>query len=159
MPSLLILAPCQRIVHGDEEHDVSFISILEGVKIRVASGAEPPPGTTIPMTWYVFVCWKKDEDDQDRKYEQRILFMNPSGESMMETVPQEFYFDTRMVHVITRFSNFPISHQGICPLIVQIRELGQEQWGQTVSYPLLVEYEDRPPITDKANKVVIWHKI
>jgi len=113
------------------------------------------------MNWCVFVMWKQEPDDRDKKFEQRLLFKTPDGKLMMETAPQTFFFEMRMVNVITRLSNFPLSHCGICPLTVEYRELGKEQWNETASFPLLIEHDRLPskPSSEPTKKTVIWHNV
>lgn len=161
MPHLLIFAPCQKVLH-DEDKETSLISIIQGFRIGLLpSVPDPPPGTLVPMNWCIYVRWKQEPDDHDKKFEQRILFKTPDGKVMMETVPQTFFFEMRLVDVITRFVNFPVSYYGICPLIVEYRELGKEQWNETASFPLLIEHERLPskPPSEPTKKTVIWHNV
>ena len=161
MPHLLIFAPCQRVLH-DEDKETSLISIIEGLRFGLLPNVpDPPLGTLVPMNWCTYVTWKQEPDDHDKKFEQRILFRTPDGELMMETAPQTFIFEMRMVSVITRFVNFPLAHCGVCPLTVEYRELGKEQWNDAASFPLLIEHERmscKPP-SEQTKKTVIWHNV
>ena len=105
--------------------------------------------------------WKPEPDDHDKKFEQRILFKTPDGELIMETVPQTFFFEKRFVSINTRFLNFPLGHCGICPLTVEYRELGKEQWNEAASFPLLIEHDRLPskPPSQPAKQTVIWHNL
>ncbi|MGA2000520.1 MAG: hypothetical protein ABSG52_11035 [Terriglobales bacterium] len=160
MPRLLILAPCHSVLHDEEGHDASLISIIEGVKLTVLPGApEPPRGTLVPMHWCVYACWQQEAGDpKDKQYEQRLLCKAPTGELIMETAPRAFNFETRMVNVINKFINFPVWQKGICPISAEYREVGTEQWVEVASYPLLIEHEVQPQKSDTTSKTVIWHK-
>ena len=110
------------------------------------------------MNWWVYTTWRAEPGDNGKTFEQRLLLFNPGGQLIMETAPHTFSFETRMVHVTTKFSNFPISHEGECPLKVEIREVGEQAWISKASYPFNITHAPAPAGPRPSN-TVIWHKV
>ncbi|HEY5175834.1 MAG TPA: hypothetical protein VII95_09760 [Terriglobales bacterium] len=166
MPRLLIFVPCFGILHDEDDQSVSLISLIEGLKIQfLPESPEPPAGTIISLRWCAYARWARGPGDEAKHLEQRILLKSPSGVLLMETAPAALPFDdqpnTRLLTVTTKFVRFNVSHPGICPLILEYREAGEDLWTEAASYPLQLEWEKPSPSKSSdtlPSSPVTWHK-
>jgi hypothetical protein len=143
MPKLLLFAPCQKAIISRDDNNVSLIAVLSRVTaiFPAASPTELPKGSVLPMPWSAISVWYRQKEDEGKKYEQqfRLVF---GEEDLLETLTTSFSFegDKTEHRIFTQSMVFPIWKTGICSLKLLWREVGQPEWKEEASYPLMVDH-------------------
>lgn len=150
MLKLLVFAPCQKVIVGEDDHLTSMIALMESVTVQVRG--ELPADAIVPLPWSVLTLWRREEDLPTPKiYEQRLEVFRPDGERAAHALST---FNVSNVH--NNFRNvivmnaFPAGKSGWCSLKLFLREAGdQNQWTECSDYPLEIIHENLP---EDANK-------
>lgn len=140
MPKLLIFAPCQKVIVG-QDSATSLISITEGFVIDVQESV--PKDAALPMTWSILTLWHKEgESEENRIYEQRIESELAGAEKKAVDVTQEFVIskEFRNTRNVVEIQGFPIGLPGELVLKLSLREKGQEDWLPIAEFPLEIVY-------------------
>ena len=153
MPTLLLLAPCEKVV-VDQNNACSLIAILEEVKIQVVPGTPVPVGTVIPMQWAVVTLWEQASAyDVGRTFEQRTALVSASGKHLVELVGQFTSIEHKpRVRLINQIVGMPVSEPGSHKIKIWFRELAQEpkEWKEVATYPITIDLT-QPPSPDSPN--------
>jgi hypothetical protein len=127
MPTLLLLAPCEKVI-VDQNNASSLIAILEEVKVQVVSGVPIPLGMVIPMQWTVVTLWEQSSAyDVGRAFEQRTALVSASGKHLVELIGQFAFAEHRpRTRVMNQIQGMPVSEPGSHKIKIWFRELAQE---------------------------------
>jgi hypothetical protein len=139
MPNLLIFAPCERVIVEQATNTISLIALLNDVTVPIPAGGEIPMNAAAPQRWYVVSMWHRQSDESDRRFEQRVELIGPSGQTIVNA-HASLTFPAGLIHrnVVT-IEGFPIGLAGDYILRLSLREPDQE-WVTRAEYPLKVEH-------------------
>jgi hypothetical protein len=139
MPKLLIFAPCDKVIVGDDRTS-SLIMIYETLTLTLPapSGGAIPAELVIPSQWNIYTLWHREPTDIGKKFEMNVQFVLPDGNIMFE-VQQEFEMTARNYRNIGVINGLPVGVPGECLLKLLLREDAGE-WQQVEEYPLEVQH-------------------
>lgn len=146
MPSLLFVAPCDRVIL-DANGIVSLISILDEIKFQIVGDTVVPTDTTVPMSWNVVTLWEQSSPyDNGRNFEQRTVLSSESNEIVIEA-RATWTFDKPKQRVINLILGMPIKNPGKHRIRISIREQTDppKEWKEVATYPLLIELVPSSP--------------
>jgi hypothetical protein len=139
MPRLLLFAPCQRVLIGQD----NLISLIEIMNEITLSGEIPDPlpeRAATQMKWSIFAQWEASNEDIGQRFEQRIQMVRDdvvAFESMADFTIEAGKPVHRMVANLTFF---PLVPGGAYRMLLSIRRSGTEEWEQAGDYPFNVIY-------------------
>ena len=140
MLELLIFAPCERAILGDDDL-VSMVVILEAINLETS--IDFPANAVFPMTWAVVSMWSRTEEVQDSlTYEQRVDVIRPdgvlAGSTSTEFTVTNSYHNYRN---ISKFTNFPVGVTGDSIIKLFLREAGENnEWREMAKYPVKINH-------------------
>src|ERR1051326_3506619 len=143
MITLLIFAPCEKVIIGTQDDAASIISVLETIKIKAP--ADLPSEVMLPLRWTVLSVWKRDANIEDSvEFEQLIEVFRSDGSSAGSGSGKfRVTKDHLMYRIIVDFPLFPIGQQGQVFVRTKIRQTNPEtEWSDIAEYPLLVIHEN-----------------
>ena len=92
MPKVLIFAVCEKVILSTE-NTVSLITIMEAIRIGVASNTPSDIQLVARTIWYAFSLWQREEGDKDgAHYHQKVELILPDGKMALETQPIDIEF-------------------------------------------------------------------
>jgi hypothetical protein len=141
MPKLLLFAPCEKIIIEDKSTNVSFISLLDSIRIGVRVG-EIPEGAAIPLRWSVITMWWRQPDEEPRRYEQQWDFVESDGRVLVRD-SAIFVIEGKTHRHITQMEAFPLPRRaGQCLLKLYLREDAEgSERTEITTFPLAVEVQ------------------
>lgn len=153
MLKLLIFAPCERVILGDDKL-ISMVALLESVNLETT--ADLPADALFPMSWGVLGMWQRTVELQEPvKYEQKIELYRPDGERAGGS-HVEFTVNSEMVNYrnIAKFTTFPVGIAGECKLKLSLRESGeQNEWREVAEYSVFMKHIRREAAADEKTTV------
>lgn len=153
MPKILVFAPCEKVIVNQLDNTTSVISILEGLTIDIPEGALSPDGTSIPIKWHILSLWEKVEGEEERKFEQRLELVLPSGVNRFDmTSALDFEPEPRRFRMVTMVTGFPLSPAGACILKLSVREVGHETWQHVDDFPIYITRPSAPQNPEAVNE-------
>jgi hypothetical protein len=151
MLKLLVFAPCEKVIVGEEDHLTSMIGLIEGFKVQVIK--ELPADAIIPLRFSVCTLWRRQEEVKSpQEYEQLLKIIRPDGVAAGEGLTP-FTVSNQHIHFrnVTHMPAFPIGLPGIYQLKLFIRQTGEEnEWSEAAEYPLDVNHEISPESAEPA---------
>lgn len=148
MARLLLFAPCERAIVGQEDKAVSLIGVMTGFTANLPFPHDHPvpENATAPIRWYLVSVWKCDASEVGSEFYQRVILNSPSGTSLLSVdlriAPQQ---EQLIVRGIVHLSSFPIKEFGTHVAILQSRRRQDDEWEERSHYPIDVT---RGPVLD-----------
>ena len=121
MPTLLLFAPCEKVIIAQDNNTVSLISILQDITLGVPAGVEVPEAVAVPMRWYGFAMWQKQPEDEGKRYEMEFSLCAPDGTVLIAGTSQ-FEMNALSHRVSSELSYFPIKQSGLYAFKLYLRE-------------------------------------
>lgn len=137
MPTLLLLAPAERVIVDQFENTVSLIGVFGGLTLPVPASEPIPNDAALPFRWAVFTMWETTEEDRGSTFHQRTRLIAPSGHVLVDGILD--FTPLAEVHR-NKFAieGFPIAEMGRHELQVSIRRAETEEWSTVARYPINV---------------------
>src|SRR5690242_20899801 len=107
MPTLLLFAPCEKVIIGQGDNSLSLISVLQTVQVSLLSHPPVEKNAFIASRWFVAVLWQKEPSDGDVEFEQRIALADPAGEFRIDQI-MPFQMEKPSHRIVCEMSGFPI---------------------------------------------------
>ncbi|MDP9317091.1 MAG: hypothetical protein M3R24_40600 [Chloroflexota bacterium] len=139
MPRLILFVPCDKVLI-DQDGRTSLIALWDTVTLGVASNMDVPRELVIPVRWSIVSLWERTPEDGDTTYEQRTYLRLPDGEIQGETT-HTFTMTQRRHQTVANASNFPVGQGGDLQIVLEIREVGQDEWRPVSEYTITVTYK------------------
>jgi hypothetical protein len=141
MVKLLLFAPCERVIVGQEDGAVSLISLLGGIAASTPfPHGQIPENAVVPLRWYLLSLWRHDQDDLGKQFTQRIVLRAPSGkEALSAELPFQLPQSASAISVvrgITQFNVFPVGEMGTFVAKLFFRDSENSDWSEVAEYPL-----------------------
>jgi hypothetical protein len=140
MPKVLLFVPCEKVI-VDRDNTLSLISVLETITINIprSEQANLPKGAAVPLRWYALSLWRREPEDEGRRYEQRTRFVRDGDDLLPVNVqPIPFLVAYKTFRNVVTLNGFPIVPEGECLIRLAIREAGQGIWREVAEYPIYV---------------------
>ncbi len=140
MPTLLVFAPCEKVIVSQEDNTPSLISFLNTLQVSIPATQEVniPSDVSFPMRWSIFALWRRVNGDEGKLFQQRTVLITPSGQETVKT-DIEFRMAADVQHNTISIFGFPVTSVGQCSLKLLLREAGQEgQWSEIAEYPIRI---------------------
>ena len=140
MPKLLLFAPCERAIIGQDDQSISLISILAGFGASLPFQVDQPlpEGVALPLRWYLVSIWRGEIEDVGKTLYQKVSLVSPSGKELVvveNSVQIEDQFRL-MVKSIVQFQAFPIPEFGTYSVRLNHRMVESLEWTLAADYPL-----------------------
>lgn len=138
MIRLIIFAPCEKLIVGQDNHS-SLISVIEHIKLGgVLDEAELPENAGAPYKWSVLALWHREmEVPEPKEFEAKIELISPSGRSSLAGSTR---FAVSNEHLNYRsvfdFPVFPIAEAGVHYLTLHCKQVDGEEFEQIGQYPI-----------------------
>jgi hypothetical protein len=147
MPTLLMFAPCERVIVGEDDHNVSLIALLQNLNVQIPEGWEAPVDLAAPIKWSVVVLWRREDGDEDKEYQQRVQLVAPD-ERVVIDVPLNFRLPQSSQHNVVVNNGFPVDQPGICWLKLFLRDLApaESESRLVATFPIEVTHLRLPTI-------------
>ncbi len=153
MPKILIFAPCEKVIISEDDNTTSLISLIEGFTIGIPEDVELPEDTSIPIRWHIMSIWEKVEGEGEKRFEQRIELVLPSGKKAMdESTTIDFKPEPTRFRQVTMIVGFPVSSAGPAMLKLSFREVGQADWQAAAEYAIPITRLPATPKGDGTNE-------
>jgi hypothetical protein len=137
MPRLLIFAPCEMLVVG-QDNTVSLVRLLSDITLTNIPNIVPE-GTAVPFRWFIFAEWSMSDEDRQQHWEQKVTLLNARNEDKFSNTaefdPQNQSEKHRMIAVL---GFIPILAAGDYRLQIAFREIGSADWVEAHFYPIKV---------------------
>lgn len=150
MPRLLLFAPCQKAILDSQDTSVSLIGVVHGFTAIQETGQPVPDDLTLPIDWSVVSIWLRQENEDNRAFEQRIDIHRPDGRNILDPIITPFTMTHRTHQIVLRASGFPVGIEGEHSLALSIRENDTQDWQQVFEYPIRVDHVRREAINQQA---------
>jgi hypothetical protein len=124
MPKLLVFAPCEKVIVGEDDHSISIVSLLDTINIPAPQGSIIPSEANAPIRWSIFTLWGREPQDANRQYTQRIRLLKPEGQIAIELFV-DFRVPNDKHRNIVNASGFPVGQAGDC--ILQLALISDEE--------------------------------
>lgn len=141
MPSLLMFAPCDKVIISQEDNSPSLVSILEYITINIpAFGPNLPLIANLPIRWQMFTLWRQVPEDRGKIYQQRTHLVLPDGQFKVDST-MEFRVVAPTQRNVVGIFGFPVLPPGQYPLRLSLREAGQlDGWENVAEFPLTITH-------------------
>jgi len=141
MPTLALLAACERSIIEAETKAISMIGLFTGVKASVPAGETPPANAASPKEWSIVSGWDGNKGEAGKEFVQCLAIFFPDGKPFVERNELKFTIDPgKRHHVTTRLLAFPIGQLGKCHVQVWAEFGGKPVTDKTSIY-INVEHE------------------
>jgi len=148
MLKLLIFAPCEKVILG-EDKSTSLIGLLEALEVGISTSEDLPLDAAAPLQWHVLALWQRTESvNEDIQYQQRIEVVRPDGHvagwGMLEFTVTDKHENFRNV---LKMPAIPIGVAGRCLIKVSLRRIGGPdlEWHEFGQYPLRIIHKKVEP--------------
>lgn len=141
MPKLMLFAPCERVIVEEGSSTVSLISVVQGLTAAVPKDIDPK--ALAPQRWYVLTIWERENTDESRRFEQRVIVQDPQGVKALEMLA-EFEVKKNFHRNITVIEGFPIAEVGRYSLLLSLRAVGEKEWRLLADYPIVLAHITPP---------------
>lgn len=154
MPSLLIFAPCEKVII-DQDNNVSLIGVLNGLQIQVPQNpnAARPRGMAA-YKWEVVTYWDIKPEDRGKRFEQHIKLFGPDGEPTKIEATAAVQTNAQNHRITTTVWGFPILEPGRYVLKLYFQEAHSVEpapenflmfrfMTPVAEYPIAVTYETK----------------
>ncbi len=143
MPRLLVFAPCERVILGQDQ-TASLIVVIQELRFHGPFDKPIEPNAAAVIQLSMFSQWYKLPEDGEKTFEERIVFGGSDGDAVFE-VYGEFQM-TRPVHrVIATLRLLPILKPGEYHFRLFLREKGESEWSSALAdYPVTIAHEMVP---------------
>lgn len=143
LPKPLIFAPCEKVIVDRESSNISLITVLSNIHLRLPPSDESEKQSAIKiigaMKWDIVVLWIQEPGDAGRKFEQQCELLGPDG-SVLNKNRTEFVVNKRTHRVITHVHGFPLSRAGGEHLLkLYLRAEGDTERRVMAEYPIAVQ--------------------
>jgi hypothetical protein len=139
MPKLLLFAPCERVILG-QDNSVSLIVIIQQMQFQAPPGQPIPEGAGVIARFSVFSQWHKLPADGDKIFEQRVILSIGDGNPVIESIA-EFQMTERLHRMIANIPIMPVLHPNEYGFKIFLREKGQQDWGRVLmDYPFEIAH-------------------
>lgn len=149
MAKLLVFAPCERVIVGQEDQSVSLISLLTGLTASLPFPVDQPipDNATLPMRWYFLSVWRCEPSDIGSEFYQRTILRSPSGRELVSVDMKFSPTDPEqpILRGVVHLLSFPMTEFGIHTAILLVRPSEADEWHQISDYPIQVV---RGPVLD-----------
>ena len=138
MPRLLLFAPCEKVIVDQNSNTISLISILQDFAVHVPPNVEVSEKAQVPFRWRALAIWHKQGEDEGKRFEQEVIFINPEGRSVGSAT--SFFEMSRPYHrTVADFPGFPISIFGLYEVKLYFREDREgEEKVEVASFPFSI---------------------
>src|SRR5436190_19938161 len=139
MPTLLIFAPCEKLIVSAEGGMISLISVMERLQANIPQEIPLVRPAAVPMRWALVSIWHRDASDEGKRYEQVFRVIGQDGRTVIHTEPTEITTTVGKprCRIIIPMTQFPVT-DGSLAFRVLYREVGQEEWTLKAEYPVEV---------------------
>jgi hypothetical protein len=150
MPRLLIFAPCEKVIIGQGDNNVSLIGILQTLNLTMspAPGAPspiPPSELVVPLSWTIFTMWQREVGEEvGTAYTQRAALISPSHKHVVEVVTN-FTMEKGLHRIVNGVIGLPAGEAGTYTLRLWLRRAGSGDWNEVASFPLTVTHSSAVP--------------
>lgn len=135
MPSLLLFAPCEKLLVDEQSHSTSLIGILQEIHYKLPPGAQLQPNALLPMNWSVVSIWQEEEPaDSGVEFEQRIVLENTGGKIFLENTVK-WKFEKPSHRIVGNVPGLPIGSRKLT-LKLSYRASLSRDWHEVASFPL-----------------------
>lgn len=138
MPKLLLFAPCEKAIVEEGSNTVSLITVLQELNVSIPIGKNIDSNTLAPQRWYLVSLWRREDGDEEKRFEQRVTITDPGHRKRLEAFG-EFDFPKAWHRVIVQIDGIPIATQGDFSITVAIRESGGD-WRVAGEFPLTITH-------------------
>jgi len=154
--TLLVFAPCEKVIVGEDDHLTSMIALMERVNIQVSG--QLPADAIFPLKWSVCALWHRAmEVDPPRMFEQKFQILRPDGEEAAHALSVfAVTNDHQNFRNVLHLNAFPIGLPGAYRLRLALREKDDPtEWQYAAEYPLEVFHEitAEPSKKESSNEV------
>ena len=141
MPRLLIFAPCEKVIIGQGDNNVSLIGIIQNVQVhpKPDGTSKIPPNTLLQSSWNIFSLWQKEAEDDGVVYTQRVVLISRTGKTLVESITG-FTMEKEWHRIITSVPGLPIGEAGTHTLKLSLRRVGSSDWNEISSFPLTITH-------------------
>src|SRR5882724_3495333 len=88
MPTLLLFAPCEKVIIAHDNKTVSLITVLQDIVMAFPASLQMPETIAVSLRWCWFAMWQKQAEDEGKRYEQEINLCAPDGTVVLTKVSQ-----------------------------------------------------------------------
>ncbi len=116
---------------------MSLIAVLHQLHVGIPKNA-PPAGDAAVATgkWSVLAVWQKEpHENENMSFEQKVVLVDPSGRGRWESFTS-FQIPKTQHRIIGNILGFPVEPQGTYTLRVSVRQQGDSDWREVLSYPI-----------------------
>lgn len=132
---------CTRSSVDKETNNISIFEVIEQLTIKDNAGK---PGLA-PGPFEIVSLWSRTAADEPSRGEARLLFQTPGGRTSISQTHEIDLRQYRRLRSRHRIPAIPIDGPGLYTLVVEFRQLDQEEWVQVVKIPLEVRVETAAP--------------
>jgi hypothetical protein len=139
MPKLIFFVPCERVIIDEAEKQVSMISVLEALSVNL--GEKIPEDAAIPLQWMALAFWRREDNEVDKYFEERVEMVSPSGEVYAQDAVkfQMYKLNHRVRH---SFIGIRVGMAGDTLIRLSVREADSEaEWRTVAEFPIHVIHE------------------
>ena len=151
MPRLLLFAPCERVIIGDDG-TASLITLLETLRLNVEQGAALPDedkDLAVPFTWHALALWTREETDKDGpSYNLKLQLVMPNGATPIELETHLAFGEGKPNHrSVFKVVGFPIARaSGVAMARLLIKPIGSvDNWEEAATFPVLMVIPSTEP--------------
>jgi hypothetical protein len=144
MPRLLLFAPCERVIIGDD-NTASLITLIETLRLNIQEGAIlPPEGEDLaaPFNWHALAVWTREESDRDGpSYDLKLQLVMPNGTTPIEVETQLAFGVGKPNHRnVFKMMGFPIARaESVTRVRLLIKPVeSNEEWKEAASFPIYI---------------------
>src|ERR1700737_2139481 len=129
MPRLLLFAPCERAIIGQEDNSFSLISVITGFQANIQFPPEQPlpEKASVPMRWYFAALWACDPGELNGSFVQRIIVKSEDGKELLAAV-SPFKMEKDFLRCIVQIQGFPISKPGTLTASIAVQSDSESSW-------------------------------
>lgn len=134
MPSLLMFAPCERVIIGQGDNSLSLIGVLHSLRILDPTTKEP---LSPIFSWAALTMWKKEPGDEGVSFTQRVALHSPTDQILIESVTA-FTVEKGWHRVVNLFRGLPLKETGTHLLKLSLRVGEAGEWREIAAFPLTI---------------------
>jgi hypothetical protein len=139
MPRLLMFAPCEKVIIG-QDNVVSLIGLFHEIQLQLPTGKDIPPDVCVPMKWAVFTLFQRNESEENKELEQKCVLVNEEDKTLI-TAGLRFKLSQQFNRIITEVLGFPIQ-KGPLRLKLWLREIEPSaEWKEIAEFPIKITHK------------------
>lgn len=149
MIRLLLFAPCEKIITGEDKR-TSLISVLEELTLRGVVTGTLPQNAGFPMKWQAISLWHRVESvNEPITMQVKVELFAPNGESTMFSMGEfPLSNDYSNFRNTFDFPVFPIAQTGVYKAVLTYRKSDVEDWIIAGEYPINIIHEIKEVVNE-----------